>query len=54
MSMGNLLTVWSVRTGMATNHVTGTTDHTDVRPDRRDAVPGIDHLTVVPENADDA
>ena len=54
MSMGNVLAVQSVHAGMATNHVTGTTDHTDVRPDRDDTVPGIDHLTVVPENADGA
>jgi hypothetical protein len=38
---------------MATNHLTGTTDHTDAETATRDDVPGIAHLTVVPENADD-
>ena len=38
---------------MATNHLEGPTDATDAGTDRGDGeAPGIAHLTVVPENAE--
>jgi hypothetical protein len=51
MSMGNLLSVVNVHTTMATNQSTQTTGDSGIDPSQREPV-GIDHLTVVPENAD--